>query len=54
MCVGISKEWYEDIKSEVRCENEFFYDRCGCQMVEVDVDENQFNEVSKKLGWMAC
>lgn len=44
----IRKEWYEDIKNRVEHANEYEYNN----MIEVDVNENEFIEVSKELGWM--
>ena len=44
----IRKEWFKDIKNRVEHANEYEYDN----MVEVDVNEEQFIEVSKELGWM--
>lgn len=51
--VAIRKEWYDEIKGLVATENAYFYDdRVWGEMVEVDVDEEQFNKVSRELGWM--
>lgn len=45
--------WYEDIKSEVKCENEFFYnDEIFGECVEFDANEEEFERVSKEKGWM--
>lgn len=44
----IRKEWFEDIKYRVKHANEYEYNN----MIEVDVNEKQFIEVSKEMGWM--
>ena len=51
---SISRKWYEEIKDLVKTENPFFFqDKIyGREAVEVDVDEEAFIRVSKKLGWM--
>ena len=51
--VAINTEWYNEIKGLVKMENEYFYDsEIWGKGVEVDVDEEEFNKVSKELGWM--
>ena len=51
--MAIKREWYEEIKGLVTTENAYFYnDSVFGEMVEVDVDEEQFNKVSSELGWM--
>lgn len=51
--MAIKREWYEEIKGLVATENAYFYnDTVFGEMVEVDVDEEQFNKVSRELGWM--
>lgn len=51
--MAIKREWYEEIKGLVATENAYFYnDSVFGEMVEVDVDEEQFNKVSRELGWM--
>ena len=51
--VAITKKWYEEIKGLVEMTNEYFYqDGIFGEAVEVDVDEKEFEKVSKKLGWM--
>lgn len=51
--VAITKKWYEEIKGLVEMTNEHFYqDGIFGEEVEVDVDEKEFEKVSKKLGWM--
>lgn len=55
-CVAINVDWYNQIKDKVATENPWFYKtRYGYGehfMVEVDVEEEQFNAVSRELGWM--
>jgi hypothetical protein len=52
-CVAITKRWYDEIKGLVKMENEYFYvDEMWGEEVEVDVDEEEFNRVSRELGWM--
>ena len=52
-CVAIKKEWYDEVKGLVATENAYFYeDSVFGEMVEVDVDEEQFNKVSRELCWM--
>jgi hypothetical protein len=51
--VAIPTEWYNEIKDLVKMENAYFYDdKVWGKGVEVDVDEEEFNRVSKELGWM--
>ena len=51
--VAITKNWYNQIKGLVKMENEYFYNsEVWGEEVEVDVDEEEFNRVSKELGWM--
>ena len=52
-CVAITKRWYDEIKGLVKMKNEYFYvDEMWGEEVEVDVDEEEFNRVSKELGWI--
>ena len=55
-CVAINVDWYNQIKNRVKTENPWFYKtHYGYRehfMVEVDVEEEQFNAVSRELGWM--
>ena len=48
----ITKTWYEDIEDLVRTEDPFFYMENGREMVEVDVDEEEFLRISEDLGWL--
>ena len=50
--VAISKAWYEDIMDDVMMEDPYFYNENGWEKVEVDVDEEEFNRISKERGWM--
>lgn len=52
--VAINKVWYNEIKELVKTTDAYFYNRSwdGREMVEVDVDEEEFNRVSKELGWI--
>ena len=50
--VAISKEWFDEIKTEVEYHNAFYYVECGKECVEVDVDKDQFTKVSVEKGWM--
>ena len=56
MTVAINHEWYDEIKDLVATANPHSYIeiQCGIKraMVEVDVDEVEFNKISKELGWM--
>ena len=48
----ITKAWFEDIKNSVEYANPYFYMENGREYVEVDVDEEAFEKVSKEKGWM--
>lgn len=48
----ISRAHYEDIEQLVRMEDPFFYTQNGRELVEVDVDEDNFLMVSEELGWI--
>lgn len=50
--IAIRREWFEEVKNLVNYNDPYFYEDRGTQMVELDVNEEQFNEVSKELGWM--
>lgn len=51
--VAITKTWYNAIKGLVKMENEYFYTSpVWGEEVEVDVDEEEFDKVSRELGWM--
>lgn len=53
---AMNKKWYEEIKNKVTTENPYFYtETWGSEereMVEVDVNEEEFEAVSKELGWI--
>ena len=53
---AMNKKWYEEIKDRVTTENPYFYtETWGSdtrEMVEVDVNEEEFEAVSKELGWI--
>ena len=48
----ITEKWYNEIKGLVKMENVYFYQGFMGTMVEVDVEETEFENVSKRLGWM--
>ena len=52
----INKKWYEEIKDKVTTANPYFYTEeygsTSREMVEVDVNEEEFEAVSKELGWI--
>lgn len=51
--VSISNEWFEEIKELVHYKNpEYITTGCYAGQVEVDIEEEEFERVSKKLGWM--
>jgi hypothetical protein len=51
--VAIRKEWFDEIKDKVPYEDPFEYtDATWGKMVEVDVDLETFESVSKELGWI--
>jgi hypothetical protein len=53
MNVSISEEWFEEIKDLVNHQNVEHITAGGfIGQVEVDVEEEAFYKVSKKLGWM--
>lgn len=56
MTVAINHEWYNEIKDLVATANPRSYIeiQCGIKraMVEVDVNEAEFDKISKELGWM--
>ena len=50
---AIIRQWFEEIKEEVKHENVYYYnDKIWGEMVEADFDEEQFEKISEKLGWM--
>ena len=52
--VCISKAWFDEVKGGVSYENAFIYGdvMTGKEMVEVSVNEEEFNRVSVEKGWM--
>lgn len=51
--VAINRDWYNEIKELVKTVDADFYKGWdGREMVEVDVDKEEFNRVSKELGWI--
>lgn len=52
--VTISEKWYNELKGLVKMENAYIYKNTGFsgQEVEVDVNEAEFEKVSKELGWL--
>lgn len=54
--VTINYAWYSEIKDLIATANphHFIETQCGIKrvMVEVDVDEVEFDKISKELGWM--
>ena len=53
MNVTINQNWYDEIKDLVPTADPYFYtDSVFGEMVEVDVDKQTFERVSRELGWM--
>ena len=50
--VVIRREWFEEIKNLINYNDPYFFEEDNTQKVELDVNEEQFNKVSKELGWM--
>lgn len=51
--VSISKQWYEEIKSEVKNANAYEITEGTYKgQIEVDVEIEAFERVSKEKGWM--
>ena len=51
--VSITKIWFEDIKNEVKHTNVYeITDGLYQGKIEVDVDIEQFEKVSKEKGWI--
>lgn len=50
--VTIRAEWFNEIKASVPHADPYFYTERGTDYVEVDVDEQLFEAVSKEMGWM--
>jgi hypothetical protein len=52
-CVSISKKWFDEIKDEVKHENAYEVTEGPYKgQVEVDVEIESFERVSKEQGWM--
>lgn len=51
--VAINKDWYNEVKELINTADAYFYnDWSGREMVEVDVEEEEFDRISKELGWI--
>ena len=50
--VTIREEWFYEIKASVPHADPYFYTENGINYVEVDVDEQLFEAISKDMGWM--
>lgn len=50
--ITVTKRWYDEIKDRVETVDPYFYVECGTEKVEFDVNEEEFDRVSKELGWM--
>ena len=50
--ITISKAWYEDVCDAITMVDPYFYTEDGVEMVEVDVDESEFNRISEDCGWI--
>lgn len=50
--VAINENWFNEIKDLISYENDYHYIFAGVATVEVDVNEAEFEAVSKELGWM--
>lgn len=52
-CITITAEWFNDVKDFIPYADPYFYHgKPFGEMVEVDVDEETFINVSKEKGWM--
>ena len=52
-CITLTAKWFNDIKDSIPYKNPYFYhEEPFGEMVEVDVDEKAFINVSKEKGWM--
>ena len=50
---AISVEWYNEIKDRVTTADPYFYfESDGREYVEVFVNVEEFEQVSRELGWM--
>ncbi len=50
--VAINENWFNEIKGLIHYENDYHYIFAGVATVEVDVNKDDFEAVSKELGWM--
>lgn len=52
--LACDREWYEEIKDRVECTEVYFYidKKDGGEMAEFRADEEEFDKVSRELGWM--
>lgn len=50
--VAINENWFNEIKDLIEYENDYHYIFAGVATVEVDVNKDDFEAVSKELGWM--
>ena len=50
--VAINENWFNEIKDLIAYENDYHYIFAGVATVEVDVNKDDFEAVSKELGWM--
>lgn len=53
----INEKWFEDIKNEVKVSNAYYYHEAPWtyRLVDFDMeaqDEEKFENISKKLGWI--
>lgn len=52
LAIQITKEWFDAIKERVEYSDPCFFQLDGKDWVEVDVEEQTFQRVSKELGWL--
>lgn len=51
--VMISKNWFNDIKDKVKYSDPYYFiEKPFGEQVEVQVEEQAFETVSKELGWI--
>ena len=54
MSVSIRTEWFEEIKDLITCESvEVITEGDYAGQVELEVNTEEFERVSRELGWMA-
>jgi hypothetical protein len=52
-CVTTTKQWYDSIKDKVTCVDPYFFNEEPFgEMVEYNVNKEEFERVSTELGWM--